>query len=176
MERQFRLSPDGTSIALWRSGALSLGPVATGIVNAVAEGVRMDGFQWSPDSRRIAYISYSPTGPLPSLWVADADGSGATKIHDTGGENWQAISWNSSKGLLSLMRAPTGTDTTYYASRVFLTTPDGKGFGFLAPIRDGRMFASWSPDGSRIVFMRVQTETKVPARIDRFTLWTGAIR
>jgi Tol biopolymer transport system component len=151
-EMQFQLSPDGTTIALWQSGTLSLGPTATGVVSKIADGVRQDGFQWSPDGRRIAFISYSQGGPVPSLWLANSDGSGATKLLESVNENWQAISWNLVRGVISIMRSPTGIDATYYASRIFLATLDGKAQGYLAPVRYGRMFANWSPDGSRMAY------------------------
>jgi Lipoprotein LpqB beta-propeller domain/WD40-like Beta Propeller Repeat len=101
---------------------------------------------WSPDGTRLAVAIFD--GPRRSLWVMRADGSEATEIAN--GENVSRPSWH-----------PNGTHITYSLERngrteVHVTRSDGTNDRVLysepAPGTYAVFSATFSPDGSRIVF------------------------
>lgn len=101
---------------------------------------------WSPDGRRLAVAVFD--GPRRSLWVLRADGSGATEIAN--GENVSRPSWH-----------PNGAHITYSLERndrteVHVTRSDGTNdrvvYSEPAPGTYAVFSATFSPDGSRIVF------------------------
>jgi Tol biopolymer transport system component len=101
---------------------------------------------WSPNGTRLAVAIFD--GPRRSLWVMRADGSEATEIAN--GENVSRPSWH-----------PNGTHITYSLewngrTEVHVTSSDGTNDRVLysepAPGTYAVFSATFSPDGSRIVF------------------------
>jgi TolB protein len=103
---------------------------------------------WSPDGRRLAVAIFPPgTGPR-ELWVADADGSNATKVAEA--DNVSQPSWS-----------PDGSRLTYAAdtkegSAVHIVDVDGSGDRIVGEVAQGEDYfsATFSPDGTQILFDR----------------------
>ena len=79
---QVALSPDGTQVAYFVKGELMLIPVSGGPSRAIAvEGkLSLRDAAWSPDSKRIAFITDLPGDvPAAQVWIAGVDGSAPVK-------------------------------------------------------------------------------------------------
>jgi len=79
---QVALSPDGSQVAYFVKGELSVIPVGGGPSRAIAlEGKpALRDVAWSADSKRIAFIADLPGDvPAAQVWIAAADGSSPVK-------------------------------------------------------------------------------------------------
>jgi TolB protein len=99
---------------------------------------------WSPDGRRLAFAVF-PNGPR-ELWVADADGSNATKLAEA--DNVSQPDWS-----------PDGSTIAYAAdtgggSAIHVVNSDGSGDRVVGEVLVGPDYfsASFSPDGTKIVY------------------------
>lgn len=101
---------------------------------------------WSPDGTRLAVAVFD--GPRRSLWVMRADGSNATEIAN--GENVSRPSWHSNGALITYSLERNGR------TEVHVTRSDGTHdrvvYSEPAPGTYAVFSATFSPDGSRIVF------------------------
>ena len=106
------------------------------------------GLQWAPDGQRLAFAAEE------SLWVVQADGSGAAPLE-----------MDASVGGFPMWRPPSGSDilfagTQQGVSGTFLVHPDGSGLRLVMPAATGQAeLAMWTPDGARIVINRAETDT-----------------
>jgi WD40 repeat protein len=152
------LSPDGSQLAFSRPNALGAGN-PDGIMLASAngggiraltnpQGVELDHSpSWSPDGRRLAYVrDPRQTGQPQTLWVVNADGSGAVQLGSM--TRFEGTAWS-----------PDGTGLAYggyspTSRGLYLVPVDGSGAPRLL-VSDGSASVSpsaWSPDGRRIAF------------------------
>ena len=101
---------------------------------------------WSPDGTRLAVAVFD--GPRRSLWVMRADGSEATEIAN--GENVSRPSWHPNGALIAYSLERNGR------TEVHVTRSDGTNDRVVhsepAPGTYAVFSATFSPDGSRIVF------------------------
>jgi Tol biopolymer transport system component len=122
------------------------------VINADASGEAVlykgppwiEDYQWSPDGRRIAYITRTCLDPrcegpvVDSLRVMEADGSGKTPLTDNAG--W--LSWS-----------PDGRKIVFVGSDgIDIIDSDGRNKTLLTTQSYPREIA-WSPDGARIAFV-----------------------
>jgi Tol biopolymer transport system component len=144
---------------------------------------------WSPDGSRIAYIHYRHGSPSTTgIWIVDTAGVATHQIlsGDWGSLDWSpdgahlAISGGS--GIFSVkptgdsLRAittkgiaprwsPAGNKLAFWSydstgASIWLVSRDGTGLRSLAPTGIGRWYApDWSPDGSRLVHLRMVSES-----------------
>jgi len=118
----------------------------------VAEGQVLD-FAWSPDGRRLAYVTASE-GLSSALWVADVSGESAPRCLAQGeAEVWSAPSWSPDGQRLAFSRAPLGAETAS-ASDVWLVDADGEALRPLLRNRLEESSPAWSPDGRYLAFNR----------------------
>ncbi len=114
-------------------------------------------FAWSPDGRRLAYVT-AAEDLSPTLWVADVAGEEAPVLLVRGqAEIFSAPSWSPDGRTLAFSRTPLGAETAS-ASDIWLVNPDGGG---LRPLpRNGlrndleESSPAWSPDGRYLAFNR----------------------
>lgn len=118
---------------------------------------------WSPDGSRIAFLEEFSDG-LYAIWVVNADGTGQRRVADVGncgggGCTW-GLSWSPDGSRLAFLSVALA-DATPGSAEIGLHVVRADGSGGrqivrLDPAVDspyGQFFA-WSPNGSRIAFVR----------------------
>ncbi|MDP9342992.1 MAG: hypothetical protein M3Q23_13080 [Actinomycetota bacterium] len=149
-------SPDGTNIA-YGAGS-DLGSSSLMVANADGTGAHrivdapVLGVSWSPDGKRIAYIGWDTQGAT-GAYVVSADGTGNALVIEG---FWQSVAWSPDGQHLLLAGRPAtnGGATGAEGFDLYTVRPDGTD---LVPLTHGggyEQFATWSPDGSRILFTR----------------------
>ena len=139
-------SPDGTQIAyaetpagsIWVANADGSSPVQ------VATDHFLSKLVWSPDGKRIAYISGSYSSGF-AVSVAKGDGSGSSVVSGDASAD-APPSWS-----------PDGTElafTTTNDTDIAVVKADGSGRRLLIQDATQDLAPSWSPDGLRIAFLR----------------------
>jgi Tol biopolymer transport system component len=164
-------SPDGSRVAFAKGGS---GVSTTyNVVVASSDGssqrtivtdTPVISISWSPDGSRLAYIGSEPTGGH-SVWTVNADGTGATRV--LRGE-WEQVAWSPDGATLLLAGFPLSQDSGQYD--LFAVGIDGGGLNQLTDTPDFEHFPAWSPDGSRILFVRSPGEDDVDYRSDIFVM------
>ena len=100
---------------------------------------------WSPDGKRIAFERETERAPYVSIWIVNADGTGATRLRQGGTE----VAW-----------APSGKRIAFegYGSLasdgIWVMSLDTGGLRNIVPGPMGSEHPSWSPDGKLIAFDR----------------------
>jgi Tol biopolymer transport system component len=148
-------SPDGRRVAFSEAPA-SGRPARIATVNASGDGLTWlttgpsdnEYPAWSPDGTRIAFIT-DRTGSH-QVFVMASDGSGAVQLTHDGREHGQLPDWS-----------PDGQSIAYQTStpdggRIWVMSADGSGAHELvsAPAGTEDFGAAWSPDGTRVAFVR----------------------
>jgi TolB protein len=142
-------SPDGTRVALQRSG-----PVDGIWVLEVAAGTMAfvphtdHGFQpaWSPDG---GWLVFSRDGGGDAeLWKIRADGSDLTQLTNNAAEDWEP-SWSPDGTRIAFTREGAGGTTS-----IMTLASGGGGELAVTPAGGFDQAPDWSPDGKRIAFNR----------------------
>lgn len=151
-------SPDGKKIAFYsnRSGDYEIYVVnadGTGLVQLTKAPGTDDMPAFSPDGKQIAFIS-DRTGDN-EIYVMNADGSNPRQltrdpgddIHPRWSPDGQRILFNSSRG------SKNHEDPEIY--EIYAMKPDGTGLQQITRAGGVNTYASWSPDGKKIVFRKI---------------------
>jgi TolB protein len=111
---------------------------------------------WSPDGSQVAFMAQEPgasgTNPDYNIWVMNADETDPQRLTDTpGSDGWPAWSPDGTMIVFSSTRDDTGAGTDLGpVHHLYLMNADGSDQHLL--IDAFGQFASWSPDGTAIVF------------------------
>src|SRR5688572_16934087 len=109
---------------------------------------------WSPDGRKIAFLSQSASGSF-AIFVMNPDGTGKTEITPVnyqppsqwfGFDGW-SMSWSPDGRQIVFSEVVSNADT------LVVVNADGSNRHNLTT----GFYPAWSPDGSKILFMRVGT-------------------
>ena len=103
---------------------------------------------WSPDGSHIAFTRIYPSQNREEIWIMNADGSNQHYIGIEGG----SAKWS-----------PGGTRLIYHSLRndnynIYTSDIDGQNEQSLTSATTGEIVPVWSPDGSQIVFTRVEED------------------
>jgi TolB protein len=105
--------------------------------------------RWSPDGKRLLYISLRKV--VPEVFVMNADGTDATLVVDQSHQP-SVASWSPDGGRIVFLGEPDAQDEGIYVANV-----DGSNIHLIYPIPGGqvvlRSSISWSSDGKHIVFV-----------------------
>jgi Tol biopolymer transport system component len=152
-------SPDGSKIAYAGGedyGALRLMIADADGANAhdVSTGeIAGPGFAWSPDGTMIAYVGAESTdSPNNAVRIVNVDGTRDHVVVE--GLEWQAVSWSPDGTHLVLVGHPPSPDNIAGpdAWDIYTVTTDGSDLRQLTHTAAFEHAASWSRDGSQILF------------------------
>ena len=144
-------SPNGTRIAY--GGGADVNSTALVVANAdgsgahrIVDAIDPEPLSWSPDGTRIAYMGDG--NRVTGVYVVGADGSADTLVIDG---FWQSVAWSPDGEHLLLTGNPDGTQGAE-GFDIYTVRTDGTDLLQLTHGGGYEGFATWSPDGSRILF------------------------
>jgi Tol biopolymer transport system component len=167
-----RWSPDGSQVALLACPSPCEVPLAAVIVNPDTGSFRELPMPdptlftacpiWSPDAKRLACEGFSETDPSRNgiYTIRSSDGGGLTRITSNpfGGHDIPGDYSPDGTGIVFSRENPPLHDTF----ALFVVNTDGTGLRQLTPWGLASGSASWSPDGSKIVFGGASNRPKGP--------------
>jgi Tol biopolymer transport system component len=119
-------------------------PDATGLKVLTRDGTHNSSPSWSPDGRRIAFVS--GRGGFDQIWTMKADGSSLRRL--TAPRALDADpAWSPDGRRIAFVRRLSALH-----SAIYLIDVDGTHLRVLTPGRGDYRHPSWSPDGHRIVY------------------------
>lgn len=179
------VSPDGKYVVFTstRTGDLELFryDLATGEVLQLTDGLGYDGGAFfSPDSKKIVWRADRPEGEAASvyqellsksfvepseldIWVADIDGSNATRVTNLPGANW-APYFHPDQQRVLFSSNHHSIDRGGREFAVFMVRLDGSDLVQLTRSGTFDAFPMFSPDGTKLVFASNRNVSRTPSR------------
>ena len=109
---------------------------------------------WSPDGRRIAFLSFKPNTQKSQIFIINANGTGAHALKLSGNRDRGRPNWSpDGRDLVFSGALPSAPDVT---GSIYRVHADGTGLRRLTnpPRGISDEDPEWSPDGTKIVFTR----------------------
>jgi Tol biopolymer transport system component len=155
-------SPDGTKVVFSRQDdGLYVIDAKGGTPHLIAKsyGAWLLGAPaWSPDGSRIAYTVYlegGPEGLTYQIWTVNPDGTDPRPLVDLGecggGGCSGGLAWSPDGSTLTFHSRRASLVGTVAIQRIYSVRADGSG---LHRINEHGFQPAWSPDGSRIAYLR----------------------
>jgi len=156
-------SPDGERIAYT---GFDVGPLGVSVINRAGREVRRitggvdDDPAWSPDGRLIAFHHVIPD-IADEIWVVGEDGSGARRVAGDVGDNALEPVWSPNGDTIAFVRSVRSSGGLL-TSKIYLVDHDGSRERSLTgntntPVAEQE--PAWSPDGSKVAFIREREVT-----------------
>jgi Tol biopolymer transport system component len=157
-------SPDGTRLAftsdregnleIWQIDADGTDPVQLTSTDGPARNIQP---AWSSDGTKIAFVS-TQAGTGQDLWVMDADGSdpiNLTNVPDFNTNYWHPT-WSPDGTKLAFTKSSRAWNGETWVDQndIWMSNPDGSGAVNLTDSPESEYTPSFSPDGSKLSFVR----------------------
>ena len=133
-------------------------PDATELRRLTRDGTHNDSPAWSPDGRRIAFVSGA--AGIDTIWTMSADGSAMRRVTVARGLD-EEPTWSPDGKRIAFVRRLSRTSQGIYA-----VAANGRGLRALTHVGGDYQHPSWSPDGRRICFAYARN----PSR-DRYAIY-----
>jgi Tol biopolymer transport system component len=174
-----QFSPDGSQVlyvhsevdgsSLWRVSMVGGQP--RHLVDNAIEGA------WSPDGKQLGFLRLSDNLKQCAVWVAQADGSGAHKLH-AGEDALRWLSWSPQGDRMMAASVPLANAPIYYV----VVPTNGDSTYVVHPVAGLSLTSNpvWLGSGDRIAYAIVEalatSATGQASRIVEQTLRTGKVR
>lgn len=177
-------SPDGSRIAYCDMNiddpdAAAPYPSAIKVVDvAAADQTRITQFDdrscapsWSPDSSRIAFTKPDPVDPevYPTdsgIYAMDADGSNVNVVIDADDVRESGPAWSPTGDTIAFLQPTPHPDGGDKEGVVRVVSADGTGVATLTePVDAWDVFLQWAPDGTKLMFWRLEMTGDYETRI-----------
>jgi Tol biopolymer transport system component len=132
--RLYRINADGSD-----RRPLSTGAVVPEQSVSVEDEVTLVPIAWSPDGRRVVFVSATASGDPHQIFVVNEDGSGETRLA-TG----ESPAWSPDGSQLAFVRE----------GKLYRMSADGSAETFLADSILPGSAPAWSPSGTRLVVVK----------------------
>ena len=136
---------DGSAVRLWH--ATAAGKRITEIPLGLRRPLRLYGWSWAPDGRRVVFAAGRPQGPVKIYTIA-IDGSHRRTL--TRGER---PAWSGDGRYIVFQRGPASVGDAASKEGVFIVRPTGRGLRRLTQ-SDADETPSFSPDSRQVVLVR----------------------
>ena len=162
------ISPDGSRVVYAMVDGQSSNIVVSNIdgsnLRKLTKNSAVDAYPtWAPDGKKIAFISYRDGDALwPRLYVMNSDGSKQRSLAQAVWTTNHAPVWSPDGSRIAFVvfqrdRAPQEARSMYVDRHILHTVkPNGSDLRVLG---DTNSVAGWSPDGSRIAFIKREGES-----------------
>jgi dipeptidyl aminopeptidase/acylaminoacyl peptidase len=136
-------SPDGAKIAFRDDQELVVARADGSGAVQLGSG---SGPAWSPDGTKLAFWQGGEFPLPPSIWVMNADGSDRRRLADGWGPAWSSDGW--------IAFQHSGDAEGADDEELYVIRPDGTGQRQITDDQVDDSQPDWSPDGSRLAFVR----------------------
>jgi dipeptidyl aminopeptidase/acylaminoacyl peptidase len=123
-------------------------PDGSGLRQLSRDDWRRNSLDWSPDGSKIVYVRTGGEFPLSNIFASDAYGRHTRQLTAQSNQYENTLAWSPDGKTIAFARG--GSNGPY---EIYLMDSDGANVRRLTSGGGNHLSPSWSPDGSRIVFV-----------------------